>query len=155
MFEHYSVLKEETIKGLEIKPDGIYVDCTVGGGGHSLEIASRLNENGKLFAFDQDTNALKAAKENLSTYQDKVVFIHSNFQGLKEKLSEQGVTHVDGILFDLGVSSPQLDQADRGFSYHQDAKLDMRMDQSQSLSAFEVVNEWTYEQLVSIFFQIW
>lgn len=109
MFEHYSVLKEETIKGLEIKPDGIYVDCTVGGGGHSLEIASRLNENGKLFAFDQDTNALKAAKENLSTYQDKVVFIHSNFQGLKEKLSEQGVTHVDGILFDLGVSSPQLD----------------------------------------------
>lgn len=153
MFEHYSVLKEETVKGLEIKPNGIYVDCTVGGGGHSLEIASRLDENGKLFAFDQDVQALEAAKERLSAYQDKVTFIQSNFQGLEERLLELGVSHVDGILFDLGVSSPQLDQADRGFSYHQDAKLDMRMDQSQSLTAYDVVNQWTYEQLVSIFFR--
>ncbi|GGP15750.1 16S rRNA (cytosine(1402)-N(4))-methyltransferase RsmH [Oceanobacillus neutriphilus] len=153
MFEHYSVLKEETIKGLEIKPDGIYVDCTVGGGGHSLEIASRLDKNGRLFAFDQDIQALEAAKKTLSAYMERITFIHSNFQGLQENLSEQGVTHVDGILFDLGVSSPQLDQADRGFSYQQDAKLDMRMNQSQSLSAYEVVNEWSYEQLVSIFFR--
>ncbi|GIO21869.1 16S rRNA (cytosine(1402)-N(4))-methyltransferase RsmH [Oceanobacillus sp. J11TS1] len=153
MFEHYSVLKEETVKGLEIKPNGIYVDCTVGGGGHSIEIASRLDENGKLIAFDQDIQALEAAKERLSAYQDKVTFVHSNFQGLEEGLSELGVTHVDGILFDLGVSSPQLDQADRGFSYHQDAQLDMRMDQSQSLTAYEVVNQWTYERLVSIFFR--
>lgn len=153
MFKHYSVLKEETIKGLKIKPDGTYVDCTVGGGGHSLEIASRLNENGRLFAFDQDTQALEAAKERLQIHQEKITFIHSNFQGLKESLSELGVTQADGILFDLGVSSPQLDQADRGFSYHQDAKLDMRMNQSQVLTAYKVVNEWTYEQLVSIFFR--
>lgn len=153
MFEHYSVLKEETIKGLEIKPDGTYVDCTVGGGGHSLEIASRLDQNGRLFAFDQDIQALEAAKKTLSAYTERITFIHSNFQGLQENLSEQGVTHVDGILFDLGVSSPQLDHADRGFSYHQDAKLDMRMNQSQPLSAYEVVNEWSYEQLVSIFFK--
>ncbi|WP_077601079.1 16S rRNA (cytosine(1402)-N(4))-methyltransferase RsmH [Oceanobacillus sojae] len=153
MFEHYSVLKEETIKGLEIKPDGTYVDCTVGGGGHSLEIASRLDQNGRLFAFDQDIQALEAAKKTLSAYTERITFIHSNFQGLQENLSEQGVIHVDGILFDLGVSSPQLDHADRGFSYHQDAKLDMRMNQSQPLSAYEVVNEWSYEQLVSIFFK--
>ncbi|WP_152656482.1 16S rRNA (cytosine(1402)-N(4))-methyltransferase RsmH [Oceanobacillus sp. CFH 90083] len=153
MFEHYSVLKEETIKGLGIKPDGIYVDCTVGGGGHSLEIASRLNGKGRLFAFDQDVQALGAAKERLLAYQDKITFIHSNFQGLKKNLSAHGVTRVDGILFDLGVSSPQLDQAERGFSYHQNATLDMRMDQSQALTAYEVVNEWPYEQLVSIFFR--
>ncbi|MCT1904234.1 16S rRNA (cytosine(1402)-N(4))-methyltransferase RsmH [Oceanobacillus sojae] len=153
MFEHYSVLKEETIKGLGIKPDGTYVDCTVGGGGHSLEIASRLDQNGRLFAFDQDIQALEAAKKTLSAYTERITFIHSNFQGLQENLSEQGVIHVDGILFDLGVSSPQLDHADRGFSYHQDAKLDMRMNQSQPLSAYEVVNEWSYEQLVSIFFK--
>lgn len=152
MFEHYSVLKEETIKGLKIKPDGTYVDCTVGGGGHSLEIASRLNENGRLFAFDQDIQALEAARERLRIHQEKITFIHSNFQGLVKSLSELGVVQADGILFDLGVSSPQLDQADRGFSYHQDAKLDMRMNQSQVLTAYKVVNEWTYEQLVSIFF---
>lgn len=153
MFEHYSVLKDETIKGLEIKPGGIYVDCTVGGGGHSLEIASRLDANGRLFAFDQDIQALEAAKEKLNAYKDRITFIHSNFLGLQENLFEQGVRNIDGILFDLGVSSPQLDQADRGFSYHQDAKLDMRMNQSQELSAYEIVNEWRYEQLVSIFFR--
>lgn len=153
MFEHYSVLKEETIKGLKIKPDGTYVDCTVGGGGHSLEIASRLNENGRLFAFDQDIQALEAARERLRIHQEKITFIHSNFEGLEKSLSELGVVQADGILFDLGVSSPQLDQADRGFSYHQDAKLDMRMNQSQVLTAYQVVNEWTYEQLVSIFFR--
>lgn len=153
MFEHFSVLKEETIKGLHIKADGTYVDCTVGGGGHSFEIASRLGENGLLIAFDQDIQALAAAKERLKEFQDNIIFIHSNFQGLEEKLIEHGITAVDGILFDLGVSSPQLDQAERGFSYHQDAPLDMRMNQSQTLTAHEVVNQWSYEQLVSIFFR--
>ncbi|BAC13418.1 hypothetical conserved protein [Oceanobacillus iheyensis HTE831] len=152
MFEHYSVLKEESIKGLAIKPDGIYVDCTTGGGGHSLEIASRLNENGQLFAFDQDKDALAAARDRLSTYADRIVFVQSNFRGLEEQLKKHGIEQVDGILFDLGVSSPQLDRGDRGFSYNHDALLDMRMDQSQHLSAYEVVNEWSYERLVSIFF---
>ncbi|RDW17932.1 16S rRNA (cytosine(1402)-N(4))-methyltransferase RsmH [Oceanobacillus chungangensis] len=153
MFEHYSVLKEETINGLAIKPSGTYVDCTVGGGGHSEVIASRLNEDGLLIAFDQDLDALAAAKERLEKYQDKILFIHSNFRGLEQKLSEHNITHVDGILFDLGVSSPQLDRGERGFSYQHDAHLDMRMNQRQELTAFEIVNTWSYNQLVSIFFK--
>ncbi|AXI08990.1 16S rRNA (cytosine(1402)-N(4))-methyltransferase [Oceanobacillus zhaokaii] len=153
MFEHYSVLKEETINGLAIKPSGTYVDCTVGGGGHSEEIASRLNEDGLLIAFDQDLDALAAAKERLSKYQDNILFVHSNFRGLEQKLSEHDITHVDGILFDLGVSSPQLDRGERGFSYQHDAQLDMRMNQDQELTAFEIVNTWSYNQLVSIFFK--
>lgn len=152
MFEHYSVLKNETIKGLEIKPNGTYVDCTVGGGGHSYEIASRLGEGGLLVAFDQDAEALQAAKERLKDFEDKVLFIHSNFRGLERELSRNGINSVDGILFDLGVSSPQLDKGERGFSYQHDAVLDMRMDQDSELTAFDIVNNWSYQQLVSIFF---
>ncbi|WP_010649482.1 16S rRNA (cytosine(1402)-N(4))-methyltransferase RsmH [Oceanobacillus massiliensis] len=152
MFEHYSVLKDETIKGLSIKPDGTYVDCTVGGGGHSKEIASRLNENGLLIAFDQDLDALEAAKDRLKPYVDRILFIHSNFRGLERELESRNISHVDGILFDLGVSSPQLDRGDRGFSYQHDAHLDMRMNQTQELTAHEIVNTWSFHQLVSIFF---
>lgn len=153
MFEHYSVLKNETIEGLAIKPDGIYVDCTLGGGGHTEQIARQLNENGTVIGFDQDLEALKAAKKRLSPYKDRVQFIHSNFKHLENKLKEQGIHQVDGILFDLGVSSPQLDHGERGFSYHREATLDMRMDQTQKLTAFDVVNHWSYNALVTIFFK--
>lgn len=153
MFEHYSVLKEETINGLNIKPNGTYVDCTVGGGGHSWEIASRLSEDGLLIAFDQDLDALQAAKERLKAYEDRILFIHSNFRGLELELSKHNISNVDGILFDLGVSSPQLDRGERGFSYQHDAQLDMRMNQTDSLTAYEIVNKWSYNQLVSIFFK--
>ncbi|WP_243386724.1 16S rRNA (cytosine(1402)-N(4))-methyltransferase RsmH [Bacillus kexueae] len=153
MFEHKTVLLKEAVDGLNIKPDGIYVDCTLGGAGHSFEIASRLTEGGRLIAFDQDDFALMHAKERLAPYSERVTFIKSNFRFLTEKLSELGIESVDGILFDLGVSSPQLDTPERGFSYHHDAPLDMRMDQDQSFSAYDVVNEWSYEQLVKIFFQ--
>lgn len=153
MFKHYSVLKNETIEGLAIKPNGVYVDCTVGGGGHSMEIASQLSENGLLIAFDQDIDALEAAKEKLSAYKDRILFIHANFRQLEEQLEKHEINDVDGILFDLGVSSPQLDRGDRGFSYQQDARLDMRMNQQNELTAFEIVNEWPYQKMVSIFFQ--
>ncbi|WP_182199064.1 16S rRNA (cytosine(1402)-N(4))-methyltransferase RsmH [Paraliobacillus salinarum] len=153
MFDHISVLQRETIEYLNVRPDGIYVDGTLGGGGHSEAILKNLDKNGMLIAFDQDEHALKAAKERLAPYGEKVKFIHSNFRFLKEKLEEEGIEQVDGLLFDLGVSSPQLDHVERGFSYQHDAQLDMRMDQSQETSAFEVVNEWPYEALVRIFFQ--
>ncbi|CQR47798.1 Ribosomal RNA small subunit methyltransferase H [Paraliobacillus sp. PM-2] len=153
MFEHKSVLQQETINGLNIKEDGVYVDCTLGAGGHSEEILKMLGENGILIAFDQDEHALSAAKQRLKNYQQKVKFVHSNFRFLKEKLEDEGITEVDGLLFDLGVSSPQLDHVERGFSYQHDAKLDMRMDQTQETSAYEVINTWTYESLVRIFFQ--
>ena len=153
MFKHKSVLKDETIAGLAIKPNGTYIDCTVGGGGHSLEIVSQLNEEGRLIAFDQDVDALTAAKEKLSAYTDKIIFINKNFKHLQEELEKREITNVDGILFDLGVSSPQLDRGDRGFSYQNDAQLDMRMNQGQQLTAFEIVNSWSYHNLVSIFFK--
>ncbi|MFZ0371206.1 MAG: 16S rRNA (cytosine(1402)-N(4))-methyltransferase RsmH [Halobacillus sp.] len=153
MFEHYSVLKEETIKHLNIHPDGTYVDCTLGGGGHSEVIASMLSEKGRLISFDQDEAALEAARERLDEYSDRVIFVHANFRELESELEELGYNEVDGILYDLGVSSPQLDVEERGFSYHQDAPLDMRMNQSNELSAKEVVNEWPYERLVRIFFK--
>lgn len=152
LFEHETVLKEELVNKLHIKPDGIYVDCTLGGAGHALEVASQLNEDGILIGFDQDINALESAKERLKEYGDQIVLIHANFRHLERELNKRGITHVDGIYFDLGASSPQLDEKERGFSYRYDAKLDMRMNQTQSLSAFNVVNEWSYEQLVSIFF---
>ena len=153
LFEHYSVLKQEAIQGLNIKPDGTYVDCTVGGGGHSKEIASKLNENGLLIAFDQDTDALQAARERLSAYEDRIRFVHANFRELNDQLDKLGIESVDGILFDLGVSSPQLDRGERGFSYHQEAVLDMRMNQESELTAHTIVNTWPYEKLVAIFFQ--
>lgn len=153
MFKHTTVLLEETVDGLDIKPDGTYVDCTLGGAGHSELILSKLSENGKLYAFDQDDVAIANAKEKLAPYGDRLTIIKSNFLHLKDELENQGIMEVDGILYDLGVSSPQLDTPERGFSYHHDAPLDMRMDQDAPLSAYHVINEWPYEKLVKIFFQ--
>ncbi|MGA9225231.1 MAG: 16S rRNA (cytosine(1402)-N(4))-methyltransferase RsmH [Mesobacillus sp.] len=153
MFKHTTVLLEETVDGLNIKPDGTYVDCTLGGAGHSELILSKLSEKGKLYAFDQDDIAIANAKEKLASYGDRLTIIKSNFLYLQEELEKLGVTEVDGVLYDLGVSSPQLDTPERGFSYHHDAPLDMRMDQDAPLSAYDVINEWPYEKLVKIFFQ--
>ena len=147
------MLLKETVDGLNIKPNGIYVDCTLGGAGHSEYLLSQLSEEGKLYAFDQDITAILNAKEKLQPYGDKVEFIQSNFKYIKEELEARGVYKVDGILYDLGVSSPQLDTPERGFSYQHDAPLDMRMDQESSLSAYDVVNHWSYNDLVKIFFQ--
>ncbi|MED4812372.1 16S rRNA (cytosine(1402)-N(4))-methyltransferase RsmH [Bacillus atrophaeus] len=153
MFQHKTVLLRETVDGLDIKPDGTYVDCTLGGAGHSTYLLQQLSEKGRLIAFDQDDTALQHAKEKLSGYKGQLILIKSNFRYLKDCLNEQGITEIDGVLFDLGVSSPQLDTPERGFSYHHDAPLDMRMDQSAPLTAKEVVNEWRYEDLVRIFFR--
>ena len=152
MFHHISVLLQETIEGLNIKEDGIYVDCTLGGGGHSSEILKRLT-TGHLYCFDQDQNAIKAASERLSKISDNFTIIYSNFKNIKNELLRLGVTHVDGIVFDLGVSSPQFDDGERGFSYNYDARLDMRMDQSQDLSAYEIVNEYDFNEIVKILFK--
>lgn len=154
-FQHYTVLLKETVDGLQVKADGVYVDCTLGGAGHSEYLLSLLSEEGHLYAFDQDQHALDFAAQRLKKYVDKgmVTFIKSNFRYLKEALAEFGVTHVDGILYDLGVSSPQLDEAERGFSYHQDAPLDMRMDQEAEFSAYQLVNEYSYQELVKIFYR--
>lgn len=156
-FQHYTVMLKETVDGLAIRPDGIYVDCTLGGAGHSEYLLSQLSEEGHLYAFDQDQKAIDHAKERLAPYVAKgmVTFIKSNFRYLKEALQQQGVDQVSGVLYDLGVSSPQLDEAERGFSYHQDAPLDMRMDQSAALTAYEVVNQFDYHQLVKNFFPLW
>ncbi|MHC0037267.1 16S rRNA (cytosine(1402)-N(4))-methyltransferase RsmH [Pseudoneobacillus sp. C159] len=153
MFDHTTVLLKETVDGLNIKPDGTYVDCTLGGAGHSELILSQLSEDGRLIAFDQDQIAIDHASEKLAKYKGQVTFIKSNFLHLKEKLAEIGLQKVDGVLYDLGVSSPQLDTPERGFSYHHDAPLDMRMDQESDISAYHVVNHWSYEDLVRIFFQ--
>ena len=153
MFKHVTVLLKETVDGLDIKPDGTYVVCSVGGRGHSSYLLSQLTEGGKLIAFDQDEIAIQNAKEKFSSYGEQFITVKSNFRYLAEKLQEIGITEVDGILFDLGVSSPQLDTPERGFSYHHDAPLDMRMDQDAPLTAYDVVNSWSYEQLVRIFFQ--
>ncbi|MER1955883.1 MAG: 16S rRNA (cytosine(1402)-N(4))-methyltransferase RsmH [Solibacillus sp.] len=153
MFDHTTVLLKETVDGLNINPDGIYVDCTLGGAGHSEYLVKQLSEKGRLICFDQDTIAIDNAKVRLADYLDRVTFVHSNFRYLKEELHNLDIHQVDGILYDLGVSSPQLDTPERGFSYHHDAPLDMRMDQTAELSAYHVVNEWTYENLVRIFFR--
>lgn len=153
MFNHTTVLLDEAVDGLNIKHDGIYVDCTLGGAGHSMEIVKRLSENGRLICFDQDTTAIEVAKERLKDYLPQVTFIHANFRYLKEELEKIGVTKVDGILYDLGVSSPQLDTPERGFSYNHDAPLDMRMNTEDSLTAHEVINKWPYADLVRIFFR--
>lgn len=152
MFHHITVLLEETVDQLNIKPDGIYVDCTLGGAGHSLYLVKQLT-NGRLISIDQDQTAIDNAHIILKDHLDKVTFVKDNFRNLRAILNELNIDKVDGILYDLGVSSPQLDVGERGFSYHQEARLDMRMDQSQMLSAYEVVNEWPYEKLVSIFFR--
>jgi len=153
MFNHTTVLLHEAVDGLNIKPDGIYVDCTLGGAGHSELIAKALSEKGRLIAFDQDITALENAKKKLASYMDRVTLVNSNFVHFDEKLKELGIEKIDGILYDLGVSSPQFDTPERGFSYNYDAPLDMRMDQSAPLSAYHVVNEWSYEELVKIFFK--
>ncbi|MFK2824903.1 16S rRNA (cytosine(1402)-N(4))-methyltransferase RsmH [Bacillus sp. B190/17] len=152
-FEHTTVLLKETVEGLNIRRDGIYVDCTLGGAGHSEYLLSLLGEGGKLYAFDQDETAIRHAADRLSRFGDKVTFIKSNFKYIKEELARLQVGKVDGILYDLGVSSPQLDTPERGFSYHHDAPLDMRMDLTGETSAYDVVNHWAYEDLVRIFFQ--
>ncbi|WP_126341890.1 16S rRNA (cytosine(1402)-N(4))-methyltransferase RsmH [Kurthia zopfii] len=153
MFNHTTVLLKETVDELNVRPDGIYVDCTLGGAGHSEYLVQQLNEGGRLICFDQDTTAIENAKVKLAPYIDRVTFIHSNFRNLKSELALIGITEVDGILYDLGVSSPQLDNAERGFSYHQDAPLDMRMDQTALLTAFDVINDWDYSDLVRIFYR--
>lgn len=154
-FQHYTVLLKETVDGLNVKEDGIYVDCTLGGAGHSEYLLSKLSKKGHLYVFDQDQKALTFAKNKLKKYvdADMVTFIKSNFRYIQKKLHELDVTTVDGIIYDLGVSSPQLDEAERGFSYHQEATLDMRMDQEAPLTAYHVVNEYSYHELVKIFFR--
>ena len=149
--KHYSVLLKETIDNLDVKADGLYVDATLGYGGHSKEILARL-KRGFLFAFDQDMIAINYASEYLKQFGSNYKLIHSNFVNLKKELNNLDVNQVDGIIFDLGFSSPQIDDASRGFSFMKDAKLDMRMDQSQKLSAYEVVNEYDYETLLNIFY---
>ena len=149
---HISVLLEEAIQGLNLKDDGIYVDCTLGYAGHSSEILKRVRR-GCLFAFDQDSDAIKYSTEKLSKIGDNFTIIYSNFVNLKEELKKRNIEKVDGILFDLGVSSVQLDEGERGFSYHQDAKLDMRMDKNNPLSAYEVVNNYSEMELANIFFK--
>lgn len=149
---HKTVLQEEAVEQLNIKPNGIYVDATFGRGGHSLKILEKLSEEGHLYAFDQDEEAARYAEEHFSSFAN-FTFIHENFKHMKDALRERNVEKVNGILFDLGVSSPQLDEGERGFSYQHDAPLDMRMDRRMKLTASEIVNEWEYEKLVSIFFQ--
>ena len=146
---HKSVLLEEAIQYLNLKEDAIIVDCTLGYGGHSSEILKRIPK-GHLYAFDQDEEAITSASKRLSNISSNFTIIKSNFVHLKEKLQELGIHKVDGILFDLGVSSPQLDEDERGFSFHKDARLDMRMDQTQKKDAYQVINTYSYEQLVDI-----
>lgn len=152
-FQHITVLLKETVDSLAVKPDGIYVDCTLGGAGHSKYLLSQLSDRGHLYAFDQDAQAIDNATQELAEEISKgqVTLIHANFRNLRAELNKFNVEFVDGILYDLGVSSPQLDQIERGFSYHQDAPLDMRMDQRQELTAEIVVNEWAFNDLMRIF----
>ncbi len=140
---------EECIEGLKINPDGVYLDCTLGGGGHSSQILARL-KGGRLIAVDKDADALKSAQKRLEEYEDKITYIHDDFKNVITHLDELGIEKLDGVLIDLGVSSYQLDNADRGFSYNADAPLDMRMDQSQYLDAKKVVNEYSQEALADV-----
>ncbi len=151
-FEHKPVLLQECIEGLQIKPDGIYVDGTMGGAGHSIEIVKRLSNKGKLIGIDRDEEALKASKERLSEYKN-VTYIHDNHDNMKEILQKLGMNQVDGILLDLGVSSYQLDERNRGFSYLGENELDMRMDKSQELTAKRVVNYYSEKELANIIYE--
>lgn len=154
-FHHITVLLHETIDQLDVRPDGIYVDATLGGAGHSEYLLSKLGDKGHLYAFDQDQTAIDNAQKRLAPYIERgmVTFIKDNFRNLKTRLNEIGVEKIDGICYDLGVSSPQLDERERGFSYKQDAPLDMRMNQEASLTAYQVVNHYPYNDLVRIFFK--
>lgn len=153
MFHHISVMLNETIDYLNVKENGVYIDCTLGGAGHALYLLNQLNDDGRLIAIDQDQTAIDNAKEVLKDHLHKVTFVHSNFRELTQILKGLNIEKVDGIYYDLGVSSPQLDIPERGFSYHHDATLDMRMDQTQELTAYEIVNNWSYEALVKIFYR--
>lgn len=150
-FEHIPVLLEEVLEGLNIKEDGIYVDGTLGGAGHSLEIVKKLR-TGKLIGIDQDTNALEKAELVLKDYRDKVELVHDNYENIENVLSDLGIERVDGILLDLGVSSHQLDEKSRGFSHNADAKLDMRMDETSSLTAYDVVNTYKEKDIENVLF---
>ncbi len=151
-YSHYSVLLNESIEYLNIKEDGIYVDCTLGGGGHSSEILKRI-KNGHLYSFDQDDYAINRGNERLKAISDNFTLIKSNFKNIKEELNKLGVNKIDGVIYDLGVSSFQLDIPERGFSYRYDAPLDMRMDQTKELTAEVVVNEYSFNDLVNIFYR--
>ncbi len=152
-FSHTSVLLYECIEALNIRNGYTYIDCTAGGGGHSLEIAKRLGKDSRLICFDRDKNAISAATERLKDYLDKVTFINDNFSSLGDVIEDLNITNLGGVLADLGCSSHQFDTAERGFSYMQDAKLDMRMDTDSSLSAYRVINEYSQDELRRIFFE--
>ncbi|MBR2934988.1 MAG: 16S rRNA (cytosine(1402)-N(4))-methyltransferase RsmH [Oscillospiraceae bacterium] len=152
-FTHYSVLLEECLEGLDIKPDGIYLDGTLGRAGHSRRIVERLTDGGRLICVDRDQAALDAAQQRLAQWMDRVALVHSNFAEIDAILDELGLEQIDGMLFDLGVSSPQLDDSSRGFSYMADAPLDMRMDRSEGLTAADVVNTWSQDELRRILLQ--
>lgn len=152
-FKHVTVLLNEAVENLKVKPDGVYVDCTLGGGGHTRKILSQLNENGRLFSFDQDQTAIEYNQKALDNHlqSGKLTLVKDNFRNIKKRLNEFGISKIDGAVYDLGVSSPQFDVAQRGFSYKLEAPLDMRMDQGQSLTAKQIVNEWSFNDLVRIF----
>ena len=152
-FFHASILLEQCLAALQIKPDGIYIDATLGGAGHSLAIARQLAAGGRLICIDRDDDALENAKTRLAPVMERVTLVKSDFRALDNALAAQGLDGADGILFDLGVSSPQLDQATRGFSYMQDAPLDMRMDRTQALTAAEIVNTWEKDALRKVLFE--
>ena len=149
---HYSVMAEECVELLQIKPDGVYIDGTLGLGGHSLLIASRLGVKGRLIAIDRDEQALSRASKKLAPVMDRVSLVHGNFRDLGELMDGLGIEKADGMLFDLGVSSPQLDEAERGFSYMADAPLDMRMDRSDSMTAADIVNTWDEKEIKRILY---
>ena len=151
-FKHYSVMLGECIDSLQIKPDGVYIDGTLGMGGHSLEIAKRLTAAGRLISIDRDMRAIERAGERLAGYSDRVTLVHGNFRELASIMDAQGVDKADGMLFDLGVSSPQLDETERGFSYMADAPLDMRMDESEPVTARDIVNSWPEERIKRILY---
>ena len=150
MSKHIPVLLNETIEGLNIKPDGIYVDLTLGRGGHSKEILKRL-KNGRLISFDKDDTAIKESKQNLAEFSEKLTGIHDDFRNFRQNLDKLGIDKIDGIMADLGVSSPQFDDASRGFSYKESSRLDMRMDQSQNFSAYELINTYSLKDLTRVF----
>ena len=150
IYRHSSVMLGEVISALSIKPDGVYVDGTLGGGGHSLQIVQRLSEGGRLIGIDQDADAVEAARDRLKIFEDRVTLVHDNFENMPAILKDLSIGEVDGILLDLGVSSYQLDNPERGFSYHTDAPLDMRMNRDNSLTASEIVNKYSEEELVRI-----
>ena len=152
-FHHVTVLLDETVDGLNIKPDGFYADGTMGGGGHSRKILENLSANGKLIGFDRDSEAIKVCKERLGAYGEQVSFANRNFNDVKAVLNELSIEQIDGAVLDLGVSSYQLDCGERGFSYNEDATLDMRMDQTASFSAYNVVNEYSEQEIAEVIFK--